>query len=247
MARAINLEDGEVFHMGQGYSRKLISPDTGARDITLNYSVFQDGQEFPQHFHEVSADIFIVLAGSVSVREGDKYTPIHEGEFAYIPPGEVHGTVNDIPGEATLISFQCPPDPALYSGDRDPAKTGVMPRPKSGEDTRVRIHSMRTGTTQEAVGIKSWDAANPAWGAPQMSLQYMELEPEARLSHDETTGGEAAVFVWSGTARFEAGGNTSTLSHGGALLLDPGETYSVANAGTDILRLIRCLASNRSA
>ncbi len=246
MARTINLEDGEVFHMGQGYSRKLIGPDTGARDITLNYSVFQDGQEFPQHFHEVSADIFIVLAGSVSVREGDKYTPIHEGEFAYIPPGEVHGTVNDIPGEATLISFQCPPDPALYSGDRDPAKTGVMPRPKSGEATKVRINPMRTGITHESAGIRSWEAANPAWGAPQMSLQYMELEPAARFAQAETTGGEAAVFVWSGTARFEAGGNIAAVSHGGALLLAPCETYAVVNAGTDTLRLIRCLASGRA-
>ncbi len=243
MAKAINLEDGEVFHMGQGYSRKLVSPDIGARDITLNYSVFQDGQEFPQHFHEVSADIFIVLAGSVSVREGDKYTPIREGEFAYIPPGEVHGTVNDIPGEATLISFQCPPDPALYSGDRDPAKTGVMPRPKSDEATKVRIQSMSAGTPRESEGVKSWEAANPAWGAPQMSLQYMELEPRASLAQDETTGGEAAVFVWSGTAQFAADGNTSTLSHGGALLLDPGESYVVVNVGTDTLRLIRCLAS----
>ncbi len=246
MARTINLKDGEVFHMGQGYSRKLISPDTGSRDITLNYSVFQDGQEFPQHFHEVSADIFIVLAGSVSVREGDKYTPIQKGEFAYIPPGEVHGTVNDIPGEATLISFQCPPDPALYSGDRDPAQTGVMPRPKVGEATKVRIHAMREGTPRESQGIKSWDAANPAWGAPQMSLQYVELDPQAGFCHDESTGGEAVVFVWSGTARFEAGGNTSTISHGGALLLDSCETYAVANAGTDTLRLIRCLSSGRT-
>ena len=243
MAKVINLEDGEVFHMGQGYSRKLISPETGARDITLNYSVFQDGQEFPQHFHEVSADIFIVLSGSVSVREGDKYTPIHEGEFAYIPPGEVHGTVNDIPGEANLISFQCPPDPALYSGDRDPAKTGVMPQPKAGEATKVRINSMSTGTPQESDGIRSWDAANPAWGAPQMSLQYMELGPQSSHCHVETTGGESAIFVWSGEAQFEAGGNTSTISHGGSLLLDPCESYTVTNAGADTLRLIRCLAS----
>ncbi len=246
MAKVINLEDGEVFHMGQGYSRKLISPDTGARDITLNYSVFQDGQEFPQHFHEVSADIFIVLAGSVSVREGDKYTPIQEGEFAYIPPGEVHGTVNDIPGEATLISFQCPPDPALYSGDRDPAKTGVMPQPKAGDATKVRINSMQAGTGQESEGVRSWDAASPAWGAPQMSLQYMELGSQASLCHDETTGGESAVFVWSGTAQFEAGGNASTISHGGALLLDSCEAYTVTNAGSDTLRLIRCLSSGRA-
>ena len=243
MARVINLEDGDVFHMGQGYSRKLVSPDHGAKDITLNYSVFEDGQEFPQHFHEVSADIFIVLIGGVSVREGDKYTPIHEGEFAYIPPGEVHGTVNDIPGQATLISFQCPPDPELYSGDRDPAKTGVMPSPKPDEPTKVRIQSMSQGAPQEAEGARIWDAANPAWGAPQMSLQYMELEPAACHSHVETMGGESVIFVRSGTAQFEAGGETSTVSHGGALLLDPCEAYAVSNAGEDSLRLIRCLSS----
>lgn len=246
MARVIHLEDGEVFHMGQGYSRKLVSPDTGSRDITLNYSVFQDGQEFPQHFHEVSADIFIVLEGGVSVREGDKYTPIRQGEFAYIPPGEVHGTVNDIPGEATLISFQCPPDPALYSGDRDPAKTGVMPRPKPDEPTRVRIHAMTAGAASGDDGSRVWDAASPAWGAPQMSLQYMELEPRASLAQAETVGGEGVVFVWSGQARFTASGESGEVSHGGALLLDAREAYEVENAGTETLRLIRCVSSASS-
>ena len=50
MARFIHLEEGAVFHMGQGFSRRLISPEAGGGNITLNYSVFQDGQEF--HFYE---------------------------------------------------------------------------------------------------------------------------------------------------------------------------------------------------
>ena len=122
MARVITLGHGSRFQMGGGESRRLVSSDVGAQQITLNYSIFQPGHEFPQHLHDASADIFIVLEGGVSVRQGDLYTPIRSGKFAYIPPGEVHGTVNTSDQEAILISFQAPPDAALYRGERDPAQ-----------------------------------------------------------------------------------------------------------------------------
>ena len=139
MATLLSARKAAAFQMGKGDSKNLVGPSTGAQDITLNYSVFQPGEEFPQHFHEGSADIFIVLEGGVSVRQGDAYTPITAGEFAYVPSPEVHGTVNTSGAEATLISFQAPPDFALYRGERDPSKTGSTPRPPDNHQTTVRI------------------------------------------------------------------------------------------------------------
>lgn len=243
MAKFINLEEGNVFHMGQGYSRRLISPDSGGRNITLNYSIFQGGQEFPQHFHEISADIFIVLAGSVSVRQGDSYTPIQAGDFAYIPPGEVHGTVNHTQGEATLISFQSPPDPDLYTGDRDPSVTGVMPKPRSENESRVRIHPLWHAEPEAMDGVRKWTAASPDWGAAEMTLSYLELAPETSLAREEIGGGETVVFVWEGTAQVTSSGETGILTHGGAILLAPTELYAIRNTGDGDLKLIRCQAS----
>ena len=78
MALYIPLSAGKRFQMGKGDSQHLVSPDIGARHLTMNYSVFQPGHEFPQHIHDASADIFIVLEGGVSVRQGDNYLPIRD-------------------------------------------------------------------------------------------------------------------------------------------------------------------------
>ncbi len=243
MARFIRLEDGAVFHMGQGYSRRLISPDEGDQNITLNYSIFQGGQEFPQHFHDISADIFIVLRGSVSVRQGEKYTPIYEGDFAYIPPGEVHGTVNHTDGEANLISFQSPPDPALYKGERDPSQTGVLPTPGEDEETTVRIESMWKSDPDSQDNVRRWYAANPGWGAKEMALTYLELDAGTRFAREEQDGGDSVVFVWQGEARITCGEQADTLNHGDSVLLAPGEDYVIANEGDSPLKLIRCTTS----
>lgn len=244
MAKFIALEDGAIFRMGQGFSRTLISPDSGGRNITLNYSVFQEGQEFPQHLHDVSADIFIVLRGGVSVRQGDVYTPIQRGDFVYIPPGEVHGTVNDSGAEANLISFQSPPDPALYSGDRDPSQTGVTPQPRSEGESKVRIESMWHAASTPVEQARRWSAANPDWGAREMSLSYLELDPGTHMAREERGGGESVVFVWEGEARVQCGDQVASLVHGGSVLLDPDEDYRIANKGEDTLKLIRCTATS---
>ena len=52
--------------------------------------------------------------------QGDVYTPIEAGEGSFVPVGVVHGTVNDTGSPARLISFQSPPDLALYAGKRNP-------------------------------------------------------------------------------------------------------------------------------
>ncbi len=239
MARFIYLEDGAVFHMGQGYSRRLISPDNGEQNITLNYSIFQGGQEFPQHFHDTSADIFIVLRGSVSVRQGEHYTPIYAGDFAYIPPGEVHGTVNHTDDEANLISFQSPPDPALYRGERDPAQTGVQPAPDTAGESAVRIASLWQSAPDMQMAIRCWHA----WEAREMTLTYLELDTGARYARAEPEGGDSVVFVWQGSAQVTCGEQDATLQHGDSVLLEPGEGYAIANAGNDTLKLIRCTSS----
>ena len=241
MATFLSASKAAAFQMGKGDSRNLVGPSTGAQDITLNYSVFQADEEFPQHFHEESADIFIVLEGGVSVRQGDAYTPISAGQFAYVPSPEVHGTVNTSGAEATLISFQAPPDQALYRGERDPSKTGTTPRPPDNHRTTVRIDKLASGDASKEGTTASWAPASPATGTPEMRLDYYELG-QGGLLEAASANKEAVWFVWSGEVSITAGGETLRASRHEGAFIPSGEAQTVRNDRNEAARLIRCQA-----
>ena len=239
MATLLSAGKAAAFQMGKGDSRNLVGPSTGAQDITLNYSVFQADEEFPQHFHEESADIFIVLEGGVSVRQGDSYTPITAGQFAYVPSPEVHGTVNTSGAEATLISFQAPPDQALYRGERDPSKTGTTPRPPDNHQTTVRIDNLASGDAAQEGKISTWAPASPATGTPEMRLDYYELGQGGQLEAAPNDK-EAVWFVWDGEVSITAGGDTLRASRHEGAFIPSGESQTVRNDRDETARLIRC-------
>lgn len=248
MAQHIPLASGTRFQMGKGDSRHLVSPEIGATHLTMNYSIFQPGHEFPQHFHDVSADIFIVLEGGVSVRQGDSYVPIGVGEFAYIPAGEVHGTINQTDDQAILISFQSPPDPMLYRGERDPSVTGVEPRPPAGHVSQVQIRNLKSGDTEAFGQGTKWLSATPATGTKEMLLWYIELGPGEQAAVDATPESEVVWFVWSGettiTTQVDSGSPGAALTAGSrdVVFVPPGEAQTIHNSGENTVKLIRCQA-----
>ena len=242
MATLLSAKQAAAFHMGKGDSRNLVGPSTGARDITLNYSVFQPGEEFPQHYHDGSADIFIVLEGGVSVRQGDVYTPISAGEFAYVPSPEVHGTVNTTDAQATLISFQAPPDMALYRGERDPSQTGTTPRPPQDHRTKVRIDRIDPGEGSQQGELQVWTPASPATGTAEMRLEYYELGPGCQVEAPASEDKEAVWFVWSGEVSIAAGGGTLHATRHEGAFIPAGEEQTVRNDASRPARLIHCQA-----
>lgn len=242
MATFLSARSAASFQMGQGNSRNLVGPSTGAQDITLNFSVFQPDEEFPQHFHEDSADIFIVLEGGVSVRQGDAYTPITSGEFAYVPSPEVHGTVNTSGAEATLISFQAPPDQALYRGERDPSQTGTTPRPPDDHQTTVRIDQLASGETSQKGETRAWAPASPVTGTQEMRLDYYELGQGGQVEAAASTDKETVWFVWGGEVTIEAGGDTLRAGRHEGAFIPSGEAQTVRNDRDEQANLIRCQA-----
>lgn len=242
MATLLSAKRAAAFTMGKGDSRNLVGPAMGAQTITLNYSVFQPGHEFPQHFHDGCADIFIVLEGGVSVRQGDVYTPVRSGEFAYVPSPEVHGTVNTTDAQAVLISFQAPPDLALYRGERDPSQTGMVPRPPKDHRTTVRIDRLTCGELYEEEGVRTWTPASPACGTAEMRLDYYELDPGGQVQVPASADSEAVWFVWDGAVTIGAGDALLPAGlHEGAYI-PAGEAQTVHNEADSLARLIRCEA-----
>jgi quercetin dioxygenase-like cupin family protein len=100
--------------MGKGNTRRILSPEEGVKNLTLNYGEFEPGQEFAQHIHKYSEDVIVVLKGRGKIKVEDKEYPIEEGDVIYIPPGERHGTI----ASSAMVMFSCqaPPDPDLYRG-----------------------------------------------------------------------------------------------------------------------------------
>jgi quercetin dioxygenase-like cupin family protein len=121
MATILKLKEGTRFQMGAGNTRKVVYPGMGAKNLTLNYIVFGPGHEFPQHDHDESEDVFVVLEGSGVLKQGKIERPIKAGDVVFVPAGEIHGTVAG-PEGMVCISCQAPPDRKLYSGEREAAK-----------------------------------------------------------------------------------------------------------------------------
>jgi len=106
--------EGKRFDMGKGYTLRILSPEEGAKNITLNYAEFEPGQAFNQHIHKSSEDVIVVLKGKGWIRVEGTDHPIEEGDVVYVPPGEQHGTI----AETAMVMFSCqaPPDLDLYKG-----------------------------------------------------------------------------------------------------------------------------------
>lgn len=122
MSQIVNIHrDGKAFTMGDTQSTVLVSPATGAKHVTFNYIRYAPHAEFPQHLHDHSEDVFLVLEGSGFFKEGGKLTPIGPGDVVFVPPGEVHGTIAG-PEGMVVISCQGPPDVKLYTGERDSSR-----------------------------------------------------------------------------------------------------------------------------
>ena len=187
--RVLKLSEAKAFQMGNVKSVRVVSPEIGARRLTLNYSVSEPSYEFPQHVHDGSDDTFLVLEGEVDVRQGQSRRPLRKGEAAFVPAGQVHGTVTTGTGTAILISFQCPPDMALYTGARDSSRPGA-PAP---------VGTITPGAVKLVnFGARDGLFVHPAMGAIRAAAAHRTLRRGESLAIRTTGGQEALLFVWRG-------------------------------------------------
>jgi mannose-6-phosphate isomerase-like protein (cupin superfamily) len=251
--KILNLESGTPFSMGKGRNWSVLNPGVGADSITLNHALHGAGHEFPQHIHDRSIDIIVVLEGIVQLRQGEHYTPLEVGEAALVPSGEVHGTVNRSSGTARLISFQIPPDLALYRGERNKAE-GETPKPQEGGESNVEIAAMAKGGPRFVVGAEVRGVFSPVRSSPSARLDHVRLEvgQEYRVVN---TGTEAVLILLSGEARLEAepqasaeageprrAGEQRELSRFDVVFLKGREAVRLLQRGSATAVLVHCTA-----
>lgn len=187
--RLIRFADAQPFRMGQVTSNRIVHPGMGAKNTTLNYSVSQPGDEFAQHTHGESDDTILVLKGEVNLKQGATLRLFKAGECAFVPGGQIHGTVTAGTGEAVMISFQTPPDLILYTGARDSSKQGAAP--PQGVITPGAVKYLRFDDKNGVV-------TSPAMGSMKGGFAHRILKQGERIRVSVGAGGEQVLFVKSG-------------------------------------------------
>ena len=238
--KILNLQSGTPFQMGKGKNWRVVHPDMGSTQLTLNHGLHAPDQEFTQHYHDASEDAIVVLEGGGAIRQGSVYTPIAAGDVIFVPAGEVHGTVNTTPDMARLISFQAPPDMALYRGERD--TPNEAPTPQNGHRSNVQVLNMaRCGP----VFGKSADwrsVVSPQKGSVHLSLDYICLSGGQQFTH-ELIDSESIYVLKDGCAEVtDDSGKTHTLAQHDVLFLAPRDTFSLSHAGNEPTAIISCWA-----
>jgi len=214
--RVLKFSEATPFRMGKVTSYRLVHPEMGARRLTLNYSRSEPGNEFSQHAHDNSDDTILIFEGQGDLRQGDSRRGFRAGQSAFVPAGQIHGTITTGTGTAVMISFQTPPDMALYTGARDSSRPGAA-APKGL-------------ITPGAVKFVDFAGQNgffvhPGMGASRVAVAHWRLKPAEKLSTAVASEGEQVLFVRKGAVivtaeskRYRAGERDAMFIRGPAEL-----------------------------
>lgn len=231
--RVIPLSEAKQFRMGSVTSNRIIHPETGATKLTLNYSMSQPGHEFAQHVHDGSDDTIVILEGSADLRQGGARTGFRAGQSAWVPGGQIHGTITTGAGTAHMISFQTPPDLVLYTGARDSSLPGAAP-PK-GIITPGAVKYLDAGK-------RNGFFAHPGMGAERIAAAHRRLRPGERFTSSAAAGAEQALFIWKGAVTiWSATGKQEASERSGVFVKGP-VGFQVHNPGTTDAVLIQTQA-----
>jgi quercetin dioxygenase-like cupin family protein len=235
--RVIRFSEGKPFQMGKVTSRRILHPDAGAKNLTLNYSVSQTGAEFSQHVHDSSDDTILVLQGQADLRQGGSRKPFRAGECAFVPAGQIHGTITTSTDETIMISFQTPPDLVLYTGARDSSRPGAAP-PKGV-------------ITPGAVKFVSFAGQNgffthPRMGSQRAAAAHRRLKRADVFTTDVGPGGEQLLFVWRGAIAVKHNGETHTAGEKDTVFVSGPATLEVRGDSDPETVLIQVQAPPRN-
>ena len=239
----LSLTSGESFTMGKGKNWRVIHPGMGASWITLNHALHEVGNEFVQHIHDQSDDIIVVLDGDVSLRQGSRYIPAKKGDALMIPAGEVHGTVNTGKKTARMVSFQSPPDMALYSGERNKSQD-ERPVPSSDRVSSVLVVRMKSGSPDFRESCDWRRVFGPEHGSNSMELWSGTLKLKETISLREA-GQEGVLIVVKGAFTLSSPqASESELPEGAVVFLQQGDSIHL-KCGRSPGNLIYCSALAR--
>lgn len=151
--KIINLDEVEVESHQQGEHfaaefRQLGRP-LGAEKLGYQVIDIPEGKKpFPLHFHHANEEMFFVIAGEGTLRDGASERPLRAGDFVCCPPGP--GSEHQILGgsggiRVLAVSTRIAPEIVEYP---DSDKIGVINPPRSAEGSWLR-QFMPKGETRD--------------------------------------------------------------------------------------------------
>lgn len=228
--RVIRFSESIPFRMGEVTSRRIVHPGLGAKKTTLNLSVSTPGSEFAQHVHDYSDDTILVLEGEVNLRQGDSLRLFKAGECAFVPTGEIHGTVTAGTSDATMISFQNPPDLVLYTGARDSKRPGAAP-PKGV----ITPGAVKYVNFREKQGLFT----SPSIGSNRASGSHRTLNRNDKFRTSVDEGGEQVLFVWRGAIQVRDAKNTWSAGERDTVLVTGAAALEVTGHAEGVTEIIQ--------
>ncbi len=85
------------------YIKWLINRKDGAKNFELRKFILSPGGIIPAHLHDDIEHEQYVLKGRYTIIIDDKEYTVKEGDVIYIPPGTVHGYINDSGEDAEFL------------------------------------------------------------------------------------------------------------------------------------------------
>lgn len=193
--KLIRFSEAKPFRMGRVTSNRIVHPDMGARQLTLNLSVSNRGDEFAPHVHGESDDTILVLTGAAEMRQGDSKRRVPAGQAIFVPSGQIHGTIT-AEDNSTMISFQTPPDFVLYTGARDSMRPGAAP--PQGVITPGAIQYVDFAS-------RNGPFVDQTVGASRIRAAHHQLAAGEELVTEVGSGSEQVLFVWKGSVQANGG------------------------------------------
>lgn len=81
-------------------------------DFGLYRWTFGEGVSGPDpHVHRTMSESFYILSGTVRLHDGTGWRDAHPGDFAYVPPGGIHGFRNESGEPASMLILFAPGAP----------------------------------------------------------------------------------------------------------------------------------------
>ena len=136
--RVVNIDELQLEHGANGdkfeWNSARIGPKLGAKDLGYSYDVIPPGKRgCPFHSHHAEEEMFFIVRGKGTLRDGGESRPIRAGDLICCPTGgaeTAHQIVNDSDADLCYLSISTMA-PAEVCEYPDSKKVGAYGRSES--------------------------------------------------------------------------------------------------------------------
>jgi mannose-6-phosphate isomerase-like protein (cupin superfamily) len=201
----------------------------GRPELVLTESIYQPGFRGPDpHVHHDHVDCFFVLDGQLEWRVGPSLEP-HTGgagTFVLVPVDVLHTFRNPGPGEARFLNLHAP---------------GVgFERYLRGDYPGFDQHYMPEGSGLPPDGVVLSDGERLEVEAPQLAVRRLSLAPGS--AEPGRADDLDAYYVLEGELALSVGDEQLTAGPGSFAAVPPGGPHTLANPGSEPVRLLNVRA-----